>query len=114
MKTMNSIVLGLMVCAMASVAACGDPAAPAPAAPAPAQPAAPAPTAQPVPAPEVKPAEEATCLGPDGKQHKFPLDVYDSNADGYKTIQDAIVKAKAENKRVLAMWVRTGASSASS
>ena len=29
-------------------------------------------------------------MGPDGKQHKFPLKVYDENADGFKTIQDAI------------------------
>ncbi len=63
----------------------------------------PAPAAQP-PAAEKKPDEPPTCLGPDGKQHTFPLKVYDETADATRTITDAMVKAKAEGKRVLAMW----------
>ncbi len=101
MKTTNPMVLCLIACVAAFGPAC-VPAMAQPAVPAPA--AQPVPGTQPAPAPELKTAEESTCLGPDGKQHKFPLDVYDSNADGFKTIQDAIVKAKAENKRVLVMW----------
>jgi hypothetical protein len=51
-----------------------------------------------------KPPEETEVLGPNGTKHKFPLKVYDETADGYRTIGEALVKAKAENKRVLAMW----------
>lgn len=94
MKTRNTIVLGLMACLSACTEVPAQPAATAP----PATP----PAGQPVPA--APPAEEATCQGPDGKQHTFPLKVYDENADGFKTIQDAIAQAKAENKRVLVMW----------
>jgi hypothetical protein len=73
--------------------------------PQPAATAQPAPAVQPAPGGgEKKPEEPPTCLGPDGKQHTFPLKVYDENADGMKTIADAMVKAKAEGKRVLAMW----------
>ena len=45
-----------------------------------------------------------TCDGPDSKKHTFPLNVYDENADPYKTISDAIALAKSESKRVLVMW----------
>jgi hypothetical protein len=47
---------------------------------------------------------ENTCLGPDGKKHTFPLHVYDENADASRTIADGLAKARAEGKRVLAMW----------
>lgn len=56
------------------------------------------------PGADKKPEEPPTCLGPDGKQHTFPLKVYDETADASRTIADALVKAKAEGKRVLAMW----------
>ncbi len=73
------------------------------------QPAAPvtAPVSQPIPAaaqptpasaatPAAQPGGEKkeekvpTCLGPDGKEHEFPLKVYDENADPVQTIRDGI------------------------
>ena len=113
MKMTNSMVLGMLACATVCGVSCGDP-APVPAkqpAAAPSGQGAPAtqpvPAAQPTPAaipPAAPPAEEATCLGPHGEKHTFPLKVYDENADGFKTIQDAMAQAKTENKRVLVMW----------
>jgi hypothetical protein len=61
------------------------------------------PGAQPPAAQAPKP-EENTCLGPDGKKHTFPLDVYDESADASRTIAEGLAKARAEGKRVLSMW----------
>ncbi len=113
MKTISNVVMGLMACMAASSMACAQPAAPVNAPPAQPVPGAPqlAPIAQPpaTTAPAAQPGEKKedkppTCMGPDGKDHTFPLDVYDENADPVQVIRDGIAKAKKENKRVLAMW----------
>jgi hypothetical protein len=56
------------------------------------------------PKPEPKPAGIESFLGPDGKQHTFPLSVYDENANPRQQLDEALAKARAQNKRVLAMW----------
>ena len=109
MKTISNVVkgvMGMLACVAATSMACEQPAAPvAPPAPAVQVPPPGQPPAAPAPQPGDKKDDKVpTCLGPDGKEHPFPLDVYDENADPVKTIRDAIAKGKKENKRVLVMW----------
>jgi hypothetical protein len=66
------------------------------------------PTPPPTPTPSAPPpppqVEENTCLGPHGERVTFPLHVYDETADASRTLSEGLAKARAENKRVLAMW----------